>query len=362
MKKQNKQSVANSFKLYRLFIPIIIGFGIVAYLFYIEFSKPDFDKDIFSKINFTFTSILFLFLALLMMLIRDIGYVVRLKILSDGQLTWKKSINIIFLWEFASAVSPSAIGGTSVAVFFINSEGVKFGKATAMVMATSFLDELFFAISFPLLFLIVGYSDLFALEEFGFGNSILSSHRLFLFVIIGFSIKLFFVVLIGYGLFKNPYLIKWLLIKLFSFWFLKKWKTKVENIGEDLITASKELKNKPFSFWFKAWLASFFSWTARYWVANFLIVAFTLKSLGIYEHFIIFSRQLVMWIMMLVSPTPGASGMSEFVFPQYLGEFIEPISFAIILAFIWRIVSYYPYLFIGIIIFPRWLQKKIRKN
>ncbi len=77
------------------------------------------------------------------MVLRDVGYMIRIKILSEQQLTWKQSFRIIMLWEFTSAVTPSAIGGTSLAVLYVNKEGIPVGRSTAIVMATSFLDELF---------------------------------------------------------------------------------------------------------------------------------------------------------------------------------------------------------------------------
>ena len=54
-----------------------------------------------------------------MMALRDIGYMLRLRILAEKGLSWKKCFNIIMLWEFASTILPSAVGGTTVAAFFI---------------------------------------------------------------------------------------------------------------------------------------------------------------------------------------------------------------------------------------------------
>ena len=71
----------------------------------------------------------------------------------------------------------------------------------------------------------------------------------------------------------------------------------------------------------------------------------------------IFARQLLMWIMMLISPTPGGSGFSEWVFTQYLGDFIPEAGLTIALALIWRLISYYPYLFIGMYMLPKWIKK-----
>lgn len=67
--------------------------------------------------------------------------------------------------------------------------------------------------------------------------------------------------------------------------------------------------------------------------------------------------------MMLVSPTPGGSGFSEYIFIRYLWDFVLvkaalAVSFAVVLALLWRLISYYPYLIIGSIILPWWIKKK----
>ena len=73
----------------------------------------------------------------------------------------------------------------------------------------------------------------------------------------------------------------------------------------------------------------------------------------------IFYSQLVMWIMMLVSPTPGGSGFTEYVFSEYLGDFLPPIAgVGIMMALLWRIITYYPYLFVGAVMVPRWIKDK----
>ena len=75
------------------------------------------------------------------------------------------------------------------------------------------------------------------------------------------------------------------------------------------------------------------------------------------NQFLLFARQLVMWIMMLISPTPGGSGFAEFVFKEYLGSFIigGGAGVAIAMAIVWRLITYYPYLFVGVFIVPKWI-------
>ncbi len=336
----------------KIIYPIIIGLAVVVYLL-----QREVDVDLFSIITFTWYSVFWLAIAFLMMVIRDVGYIVRLKILSEGDFTLRQCFNIIMLWEFSSAITPSAIGGTGVAIFFVNREGLSIGRSTAIVMATSFLDELYFILMFPILFFIVTGSRLFAIgvEQ---GEEIISfTNEFFYFAIIGYLVKFFFVLLVAYGLFINPRGLKWLLLWIFRLPFIRKWRYKMNETGTDLINTSRVFRTKSAGFWLKAFTATFFSWTARYWVVNFLLLAFFVVD----EHILIFARQLVMWIMMLVSPTPGGSGFAEFVFSRYLGDFI-PVGFAVVMALIWRLVSYYPYLFIGAIMLPRWLSGKFSRK
>jgi hypothetical protein len=169
---------------------------------------------------------------------------------------------------------------------------------------------------------------------------------------VGYCFILFLTSTISYAIFIRPRGFKWILLRVFSLPFLRKWRFGAAETGDDIIITSKELKRKKFSFWLKAFTATFFSWTARYWVVNFLILAFVTVD----EHMLIYARQLVMWVIMLISPTPGGAGVAEIAFSGFLKDFI-PLGLAAALALLWRLVSYYPYLFIGAIILPKWLKR-----
>jgi uncharacterized protein (TIRG00374 family) len=73
------------------------------------------------------------------------------------------------------------------------------------------------------------------------------------------------------------------------------------------------------------------------------------------NHFLVYARQLVMWVILLISPTPGSSGTAEYFFPLFLGDFLGELSEVVALS--WRLISYYPYLFIGILVLPVWLRR-----
>ena len=105
----NTPQLLKKVRINKIIYPMLIGLIVVAFMLYQEF-----DVEAISIIEFTRYSVLWLLVSLIMMAVRDIGYMIRLRVLSDKSLNWRKTFNIIMLWEFTSAVTPSAIGGTSI--------------------------------------------------------------------------------------------------------------------------------------------------------------------------------------------------------------------------------------------------------
>ena len=347
----NSGKILKSIHHARIVLTIIIGIAVTGFMLYREYQPGS-----LSLLSFTLQSVFWLFLAFVMMGIRDLGYIIRLRILTQNKLSWRKTFNIVMLWEFTSAITPSAIGGTSVAIFFINKEGISLGRSTAVVMVTSFLDELYFILTFPVILLLIGRTDIFSLnpEEVAIPWY---QNQFLIFALVGYSLKLLYTLVISYGLFINPRGLKWILLWIFKLPIIKKWRPQANESGTELIQTSKEFRNWPFSKWLQAFVATFFSWTARYWVVNALILTFFgMHWLSWSDHILVFGKQLVMWIMMLVSPTPGGSGFAEYVFRGFLSAFI-PLGTGVAMAFLWRLISYYPYLFIGAFVIPKWVKK-----
>lgn len=336
-------------------IPIIIGLVVIGYMLY-----RDFNPDDFKEVTWTWTSTLWIFVAFLMVAFRDLGYMFRIRVLTEKALSWRKSFDVIMLWEFASSITPSVVGGSSVAILILNRESISVGRSTAVVMVTAFLDELFYVLMVPLLILLVGTSELFPtdLEKTYFGVT-LGTQQLFW---AGYGFILFLILLIFYGIFLNPKGTRVAIKGLFSLPILRRWKEGAIQTGDDLVVTSAELKGKSFSFWLQTFGATFLSWTARFWVVNFIIIAFTTAQISFGDHFLIYARQLVMWVIMLISPTPGGTGIAEFAFNEFLKDFIMPVGIATSLALLWRLLSYYPYLLMGNLVLPGWIRRVYLKR
>ena len=108
---------------------------------------------------------------LLMMCLRDVAYMYRIRVLTDNKISWRNSFDVIMLWEFSSAVTPGIVGGTGVALYILNKEGLNTGKSTATVMLTALFDQLFYIVTVPIVILMVGTQNLFpvALQKEFFG-------------------------------------------------------------------------------------------------------------------------------------------------------------------------------------------------
>ena len=344
-----KSSPVGKIKTRNAIYPILIGLAVVGWMLY-----KDFDPAVFSNITFSWGTVCWIFVAFLCMFARDLGYIIRIKVFSDGQLSWAQAFRVIMLWEFTSAITPSAVGGTSVAILYVHKEGISVGKSSAMVMLTSFFDELYFVIMFPLMILAVGKAQLFDLSEVT--GSFLSM-SLMTVALVGYFLKLAWTLILSYGLFINPRGLKWLLLKIFKIKPLRRWYRAVNNVGTDIILSSRELKKKKAGFWVKSFLSTFLSWSSRYLVANALILAF----FGYADQLLLFARQLVMWIMLLIMPTPGGSGFAEYIFTHFLGDLMPvapelQVAAGTLLAVVWRLITYYPYLIIGAVLFPKWVN------
>ena len=355
MTENTHTDIARQLHPRRIIIPIAIGLAVVVWII-----VKDVNINILHEIVFTWKSAFWLFVAFMLVVFRTFFYMVRIRILTNNDLSWRQAFRVIMLWEFSSAITPSTVGGTALAVIFLHKEGINTGRSTAVTLVTSFLDELYFVIMLPLLILLIGGKAIFITSLQGTGIELLNN--LVTVTIIGYTIILAWVLLVGYGLFINPSAISKIIVSIFRLPFLRRWSSSAAKAGNDLIESSKELKKESIKFWFKAVLSTFLTWTSRYWV----VVAILLAFFTISNTFLVFAREMVLWIIMIVSPTPGGSGFAEIILGRYISDLlpVDPVNVggvALAMTLIWRIISYYPFLIGGAIIVPAWIQRKFVK-
>lgn len=309
-----------------------------------KYIQKDFSATL-KEINWTTQTFVWLGIALLFMVGRDFFYMLRIRILTQNKLTWKASFFVIMLWEFASALSPGIVGGSAVAMFILNRETIPFGKATAIVVVTAFMDNLFYVVMIPIVFFLLGGKELFPESHL----SLMTSFW------IGFGLIFGVCCLLYFTIFWCPKLATRFLTLIFTLPFLNRWKVIAQEWGKDIELASKEFRREPRIYWWKVFGATAGSWISRYLVINAIFQAFI--SLHFFDHLMIFGKQLVMWLFMMLPTTPGGSGVAEYLFGELLTGFGASTLLLAGMAILWRLISYFPYLFIGSIILPRWLKR-----
>lgn len=335
------EAKTNPLRLSYVIIPVVIGFSVVGWLFWREFNP-----QLFSDIHFTWNLLAGVLLAFLFMSGRDAGLIMRFRLLSDRSLTWRQCFNVNMLCEFTSAVTPSSVGGSSLIVLFLNKEGINAGKSTALMITCLLLDELFLVLSCPIILLLFPFGELF-----GDISVVSSSIKLLFFIVYG--LVTIWTIILYLSLFHRPEWMKKLLVAIFCLPFLRRWSKAIEELTDNLVTSSHEISGKPFLFWLKAFGLTGFAWISRFLVVNAILYAFATDG----SQMIAFARQLVLWIIMTISPTPGGSGFSEYMFQVYYADFFSVSGMALVVAFVWRIITYYVYLIIGVCIIPGWLKK-----
>ena len=127
-----------------------------------------------------------------------------------------------------------------------------------------------------------------------------------------------------------------------------------------MVTASKALRSKDYRFWLKAFGATSLSWISRFLVVNAIFFGFLATDDPM--QWVKFSREFVIWVILMVSPTPGGSGLGEWLFSNYYGDLVPTAAMALVMAIIWRLLTYYLYLLAGACIVPGWLKRSVRRK
>lgn len=344
--KPSKNGNAMKIRPIYVIIPVLIGIGAVVWLFWGEFGNFN-----WNAVNFTSGAIAWLLLAVVAVAAREMGYMWRYRRLTDGDLSWLQSFKVCMLCEFTSAITPTAVGGSSMAMIFMNREGINLGRGTALMIITLFLDELFFVISCPIIVAFTPFDSLFGTFDVDFSIGL---KWVFwgVYALIAAWTALLFV-----GIIARPQGLKRLLVVMFSLPLLRRWKRKAARMAVNMASASAEARSKSIKWWLEAFAATAFSWTGRYVMVSFLFLAFVPGC----DQWLVFARQGVIWLLLLVCPTPGGSGVSEWLFSEYYADMVASAQAALVIALAWRILSYYIYLVIGLAVIPSWLKPAIKK-
>ncbi|MEX2600358.1 MAG: lysylphosphatidylglycerol synthase transmembrane domain-containing protein [Balneolaceae bacterium] len=258
----------------------------------------------------------------------------KIRFLAEKEISWMASVRIMLAWDFASAVTPSTIGGAPVATYAMSREGIKLGKSTGIILYGVLLDQFWYALAVPILLLAGVYMAVIP-PEIGFVGAAT--------MILIYTGLIAYGAFLTYGLLVNPATIKNLIRWVFTLPVLRNYNEKVHEETEHLEEYSYELRAKPPRFIFKAFYLSTMAWLCRIALPPIVIL-----SLLPAEELILIMRSLAMNLAFLVIPTPGGSGGVEGLFAIFLGPLIDRTAFIGLAVFVWRVITYYVSIGFGI--------------
>lgn len=333
--------------VWKIALPVLLGLAVVAWLFW-----RDFDAAVWRSIHWDAAVVGGLALALLFVAGRDFGMTWRFRTMTDGELSWRSSLRVCMLCEFTSAITPSAVGGSALGMIFLNREGISLGRSTTLMMTTILLDELFFTITCPLIVLVVDASSLFGFSDGGFSIGLKAAFWIVYGVIVAWTLLLFL------GIIVAPEKVRTAIVALFKLRWLRRWQQGALQTADNMVDTSRMLRGCNAMWWLRAFGATAVSWCSRFLVVNMIFLAFAPAA----SQLTVFGRQFVVWVILMVTPTPGGAGVSEWLFTEYYGDLIGSAGLALVIALMWRLISYYIYLVIGACILPGWLRRGFTRH
>lgn len=339
-------------KKWHLWLAASIGLVVIAGMMIREF-----DLDALSKIHLSPQFFLGVGIAVLLFAVQNLMYTLRFHHLSQRKLSLSQSFRINVLCEFTSAVTPSAVGGSGLAFVYLNREGMTMGRSIFTMFAALLADEAFLAISCCVLYLCVP-SDLLFCTASDVGATVSSKwlkggiHVVFLIstLIVAAWTAILYVLLL-----HRPQLLGWVLKACCKIPGLRRFQPKIERFSNDMTLASQEAKLEGSRFWLRLMGYTSVAWLARFAIVAAILFAFQCQG----DMLIAWCRQWVMWMISILSPTPGGSGVAELMFRLYYADYLPDASVAILAAMLWRAIFYYPFLIMGTVVLPKWIGKRL---
>ena len=214
-----------------------------------------------------------------------------------------------------------------MATYAMTKEGLRLGESTAIILYSVLLDQIWFAIAIPIL-LVAGIYMGVGPPSGGFLGE---ASMLVLYVSL-----LSYAGVLAYGVLIKPSAISKIIKCFAKLPFLRKHRDKIHSEAQNLEQYAHQLKAKPFRFLLQAFFYSTMSWLARVALAPIVIL-----SLLPAPELLSVLRSLAMNLAFLVVPTPGGSGGVEGLFVLFQGPLISREAFIGLALFLWRIISYY---------------------
>jgi glycosyltransferase 2 family protein len=279
---------------------------------------------------------------------------IRIKIIADSlprepdtqPITLGRASRAMLLSLFTAAITPSV--GAALGLVWYLSRYLGAQAATAITLYSLVTDLVYYAWSLPVSYLVLTLTGVNL-------NLPVIGPALGVFAIAASALMLFF----AFGLTFRPHALSKLVWNITGIGFLKRFrKSAYRFVRETAETLEKISHLSPG----KQLLLHFV--TALSYISHFLAFNVLLWACGFenVKHVTILAAQSLLVALSLIVPSPGGAGYFELVLPSVLEASGLPRAAEIPLALIWRVLSYYLYIVIGLFIGGAALMASNKRN
>lgn len=282
----------------------------------------------------------------------------RISFVSRHSLNFKAGIRCQLMWDFASNISPSVVGGAPLTAYYISRESrvtsmetkasrkgpIAIGDASAVMTYVMLLDQVWFALSVPVILVASFYMDVIPASAGTVGL---------------WTAMIYFVGLMAYaGVFAyatlfHPELLSRIASTLFKLPFLRRFREGVMKEMEQFGARSAVLRKQKKDFFLRGFMLTSGTWLARYFLAVLVIWSFVPDV----DTLLLTMRSIAQTISSLIMPTPGGAGGIEGLYALFFGDLLPSAALIVPSLLTWRILGYYIFLVMGVTISTRHLQR-----
>lgn len=256
----------------------------------------------------------------------------RLDYFSGGRLGLGAAVRGQIVWDFFAYVTPSTIGGGPFApAYLARGRRLSLGEATSVVLFAMLLDQIWFALTVPILLVAGRHVEVIPASLGAVGS------WTFTLFMLGFVA---WVSLFAYSTLIRPSVLESLVVRLLRLRPLERFRERGTRFMAELRHRSSVLRSQPASFFGKGFALTIVPWISRYLLVVFLV----LSVHPALDWPLALLRSVALHLGSIVLPTPGGAGGLEFFYAVLLGP-LMPSSLVAPTLLVWRTLAFY--IFIG---------------
>ncbi len=270
----------------------------------------------------------------------------RLRYISRGALSFRAGVRGAIAWDFMSAVTPSAVGGAPLASYFVAKDnGIPVGEATAIMLFSMLMDQVWFALSIPFILIASAFIDVFppALGAVGAGT-----------LTVYFVAMMLWAVFFAYATLIRPEILERVATAVVRLRWLRRFEGRLRRELVQLRRRAAVLRGQPPRFFLAGVL-----WSAAIWLMRYTTLLLVVRSVyPAVDAFTFMTRTGAMLLTAMVIPTPGGSGGIEGLYVLFLGP-LMPKGLVGPTILTWRLMEYHFFIAVGAVMTAFALKRRL---